>query len=167
MAARRLAPERRDAMAHTHTLVSPRSQPSRYAEFVTSLLSDRERFFAEIADGEDLARKLRFSFGTMVALSAAYGAAAGAYSGPLQAASAAIKLPVLFLATLLICFPAFFVVQVLVGSRLRLVQVLTLACGALALTATLLAAAIPVLAKRRQCRQDCRNFTRFYRYCRR
>lgn len=131
-------------MTHTHTLVSPHRHPSRITEFVTILLSDRERFFAEVADGDDLAHKLRYALGTMVCLSAAYAAAAGAYSGPLQALSAAIKLPFLFLATLAICFPAFFVVQVLVGSRLRLLQVLALAAGALALTATLLAAAIPV-----------------------
>jgi len=63
---------------------------------------------------------------------------------PAQAAAAAIKLPALFLGTLAICFPAFFVVQVLAGSRLRLVQVLALVLGALSLSATLLAAAVPI-----------------------
>jgi hypothetical protein len=58
--------------------------------------------------------------------------------------SAAIKLPLLFLGTLAICFPGFYVVQVLVGSRLRLAQVLALVVGALALTAILLGAVVPV-----------------------
>ena len=58
--------------------------------------------------------------------------------------AAAVKLPLLFLGTLAICFPAFFVVQVLAGSRLRFAQVLALVLGALALSATLLAAAVPV-----------------------
>jgi hypothetical protein len=51
---------------------------------------------------------------------------------------------VLFLGTLLICFPGFFVIQVLVGSRLRLAQVLALITGALALSTIVLAAVVPV-----------------------
>ncbi len=77
-------------------------------------------------------------------LSALYGAATGAYASPAQAVSAAIKLPVLFLGTLAICFPGFFVIQVLVGSRLRLAQVLALVLGALSLSTILLAAVVPI-----------------------
>lgn len=115
-----------------------------FGTFIRQLLSDRDRFFAEVAAGERLAPKLRYSVCTLVALYALYGAAAGAYSGAAQAVSAAIKLPVLFLGTLAICFPGFFVVQVLVGSQLRLAQVLALVMGALALSAILLAAVVPV-----------------------
>jgi hypothetical protein len=75
-----------------------------------------------------------------------YGGVAGAYSGPFQAAAAAIKLPFLFLTTFAVCFPAFYVVQVLVGSRLRLLQVVVLVTSALALTTVVLAAFIPVPA---------------------
>jgi hypothetical protein len=108
------------------------------------LLSDREEFFAEVADGRDLGGKIARSLVTLVVLCAFYGATAGAYAGTTQALSAAIKLPVLFLGTLAICFPGFFVVQVLVGSRLRLAQVLALVTGALALSAIVLAAIVPV-----------------------
>jgi hypothetical protein len=82
----------------------------------------------------------------VVGLAGFFGVVAGAYSGPAQAVSAGIKLPFLFFATFLICFPAFFVVQVLVGSRLRLPQVVVLVCGALALTSVLLAAFVPITA---------------------
>jgi len=59
----------------------------------------------------------------LIVLLALYGATAGANAGGLQALSAAIKLPLLFLGTLAICFPGFFVIQVLGGSRPRLQQV--------------------------------------------
>jgi hypothetical protein len=117
-----------------------------YQQFLSTLLSDRERFFADVVAEKDLARKLRYTLLTMLGLAAFYGLVAGAYSSALQALSAAIKLPVLFLATFLICFPAFFVVQVLVGSRLRLLQVIVLVMGTLALTAILLSAFIPIIA---------------------
>ena len=115
-----------------------------YKAFLTEILSDRDRFFAEVVEGEGLRRKLVYALGTLLGLSALYGAAAGAYSGPAQAVSAALKLPLLFLGTLAICFPGFFVVQVLVGSRLRLDQNLALVLGALSLSAILLSAVVPI-----------------------
>jgi len=115
-----------------------------FSQFLTLILSDRERFFNEVAEGEGLRAKLAHAVWTLLALSGLYGAAAGAYAGLSQAVSSAIKLPVLFLGTLVICFPGFFIIQVLVGSRLRLVQVLTLVLGALALSAIVLAGLIPV-----------------------
>jgi len=108
------------------------------------ILSDRERFFGDVVESEGLRGKLAYSLGTLVGFSALYGAAAGAYASPTQALSAAIKLPLLFLGTLAICFPGFFVIQVLVGSRLRLSQVLALVLGALSLSAILLAAVVPI-----------------------
>ncbi len=111
-----------------------------------SLLSDRERFFDEVVEGTDLGNKLRYAVVTILVLAGLFGFIAGSYSGPAQALSAGIKLPFLFFATFAICFPAFFVVQVLVGSRLRLAQVAVLVFGALALTSVLLAAFVPITA---------------------
>jgi hypothetical protein len=115
-----------------------------YARFLVSLLSDRDRLFLDVAAGVNLWPKLRYVLLTLVAGAALYGSTAGAYAGALQAASAAVKLPVLILGSFGICFPAFFVVQILVGSRLRLLQTLVLALAAPALTAVLLAAFVPV-----------------------
>src|SRR2546426_5289654 len=114
--------------------------------FLTQILSDRDRFFSEVVEGEGLHSKLVHALWTLIGLSALYGAAAGAYASPAQSVSAAIKLPLLFLGTLAICFPGFFVIQVLVGSRLRLAQVLALVLAALSLSAILLGAVVPITA---------------------
>ena len=118
--------------------------PTSYAAFLSQILSERERFFSEVADGKGMQAKLAHGAWTLIGLTALYGAAAGAYAGLLQAISSAIKLPFLFLGTLAICFPGFFVIQVLVGSRLKLTQVLALVLGALSLSAILLAAVVPI-----------------------
>jgi hypothetical protein len=120
--------------------------PSRtdYQEFLAGLLGRRERFFEEVVDGVGLHRKLAHAAATIVVLAGFFGGVAGAYSGLLQAISAAIKLPFLFFASFAVCFPAFYVVQVLVGSRLRLLQVAVLVLGALALSSVLLAAFVPI-----------------------
>jgi len=116
------------------------------ADFLAMILSDRDRYFTEVAEGEGLSAKLTHSLVVLLMLCGLYVAVAGAYSGPAQALAAAIKLPLLFLGTLAICFPGFYVVQVLLGSRLRLPQVLALVMGALALSAVVLAAVVPVSA---------------------
>ena len=126
--------------------VMARAADPGFGLFLAMILSDRERFFAEVAESEGLTAKLVHGLWTLVSLCALYGAAAGAYAGPAQAIAAAVKLPLLFLGTLAICFPGFFVIQVLVGSRLRLAQVLTLVLGALSLSAILLAAVVPITA---------------------
>ena len=119
---------------------------SNYQDFLAALLGDRERFFEEVVDQRGLPSKLKYAVTTVVALSGFFGLVAGAYSGPFQAASAAVKLPFLFFATFAVCFPAFYVVQVLVGSRLKLVQVVVLVLAALALTSVVLAAVVPITA---------------------
>src|SRR6059058_4457640 len=133
-------------MAARPDVTDPKQSIATYQDFLSALLSDRERFFDEVVAGTALAAKLRYAAVTIVGLAGFFGLVAGAYSGPAQALSAAIKLPFLFFATFAVCFPAFFVVQVLVGSRLRLLQVAVLVFGALALTSVLLAAFVPITA---------------------
>jgi hypothetical protein len=50
----------------------------------------------------------------------------GAYQSFIQAITAGVKLAVLFNLTLLICFPAFFIVQFILGSRLKLHQMISI-----------------------------------------
>jgi hypothetical protein len=125
-------------------LAADRRTGSSYSGFLVALLSDRERFFEEVVDRRELPQKLTYATLTVALLSGFFGLVAGAYSGWFQAISAAIKLPFLFFATFAVCFPAFYIVQVLVGSRLRLMQVVVLVVGALALTSVLLGAFVPV-----------------------
>ena len=115
-----------------------------FGDYLVALLGARERSFEEVVDGVGLGAKLGYSALTVTALAGFFGLVAGAYSGPAQAISAGIKLPFLFFATFAVCFPAFYVVQALVGSRLQLAQLVVLVFGALALTSILLAAFVPI-----------------------
>lgn len=108
------------------------------------LLKDRERFFNEVADNVGIRAKLKFLLITIVALSAFYGATVGLYQGGWQILSAALKIPFVFIVTLLVTLPLFYIVQLLLGSKLGLWQVLTLVLSALTLTSIILAAAAPI-----------------------
>jgi hypothetical protein len=133
-------------MAESEASERPAASGRGYQGFLAALLGDRERFFEEVVAGVDLGRKLRYATVTLLLLAAFYGAVAGAYSSALQALSSALKLPVLYVGAFAICFPVFFVVQMLVGSRLGLAQMAVLVMTTLALIAVLLAAFVPIVA---------------------
>lgn len=133
-------------MSESSNPQEPRPASRGYLRFLSSILSDRERFFTEVVEEDRSTGKLRHATLTVLALTALYGFVTGLYSGGLQALSSAVKLPLLFLVTFLICFPVFFIVQILVGSRLRLLQVIVLVMSALAMTAILLATFVPIVA---------------------
>ncbi|HLG93733.1 MAG TPA: hypothetical protein VI546_02760 [candidate division Zixibacteria bacterium] len=111
---------------------------------LAQLLKDRERFFSEVADNVEIRAKLKFLLITMVALSAFYGTSVGFYQGGWQIVSAALKIPFVFIVTLLVTLPLFYIVQLLLGSKLGLWQVLALVLSALTLTSVILAAAAPI-----------------------
>lgn len=89
-----------------------------------------------------LALKLALS---VCLLCMAYGFSMGLASGMKQAVSSLVKLPLLFLLTLALCFPALFIIGMFMGSPLSCVQTLTLVLSAIALQAMLFGASAPIV----------------------
>ena len=73
-------------------------------------------------------------------------AAVGGGDGWLQLLASGVKVPVLFLLTLVVTFPSLYVFNALVGSRLRLMPVLRLLVASLAVNITVLASLGPIVA---------------------
>lgn len=123
--------------------------------FVTLLdgvLRRREVFFERIFNGKDLASLLRWFLMAIAILSAFYGATMGASAltvdagaGFLQMASSAVKVPLLYLLSVAVCFPVLYIVVVLMGARLSFTQTLGLILLALTLNAVLLASCAPIV----------------------
>ena len=125
----------------------PRSEPNGPPEpglagFFDGIM--RQKDFAGIFEGTELAKQVGLRLGAIFALSALYGLVMGAPSGPWQVLSSALKVPILYLLTLFVCFPVLHVVNVLLGSRLGLLQSLALILSALTLNSILLVACAPV-----------------------
>ncbi|HKI77937.1 MAG TPA: hypothetical protein VKA26_05305 [Ignavibacteriaceae bacterium] len=74
-----------------------------------------------------------------------YGVVMGCYSGILQALTAGVKVPVLFLLSLLICFPAFFVLQYILGSKMLLSHMIIIILSGFVLTAAIMVSFSPVV----------------------
>lgn len=84
---------------------------------VMEFLRDRTQFLENLRNGKDI-EKYILAFAVCSSLFfGIYGCILGSFSGVWQALSSAIKIPALYLLTLLICLPALFFFDVVCGSK--------------------------------------------------
>jgi hypothetical protein len=111
---------------------------------IDHLLRDPDQFFAEIGRGSGLREKMRVMLLGSLACLALYGGLLGSTHSLGQSLSSAAKLPLLFLATLLICAPALYLFNILFGANQRLSQSVMLVLAAITVTAVLLLSFAPI-----------------------
>ncbi len=80
-----------------------------------------------------------------VVLTFIYGIVMGFYSGPLQAVTAGVKVPILFLLSLLICFPAFFILQFILGSKMKLSHMAVIVLSGYVLAGAIMVSFTPIV----------------------
>jgi len=112
---------------------------------IETILRSRRRFFVEIREGVELGRKMRAMLISSIAFLALYGAVMGSTHSLWQTLGSAVKLPVLFLATLIVCSPTLYFFNLIFGSNQSLAQNFTLILAAIAVTAVLLLSFAPIL----------------------
>ena len=115
-----------------------------YFSTVISLLRDRNEFLEEIHNGVKLKSKISALMISSFCFFAVYGAIIGTFHSPLQAASSAIKLPALYLITLLVCLPTLCIFNVLFGAKQTIAQHFTYLLTAVSVIALLLCGFAPV-----------------------
>ncbi|NJN30549.1 MAG: hypothetical protein HC824_09050 [Synechococcales cyanobacterium RM1_1_8] len=108
------------------------------------LLSDRPAFIAEIQDRKQLNQKIASLLLSSFIFFALYGLIIGSFHSWLQAISSAIKLPALYLLTLMICMPTLYIFNGLFGSKRSLAQHFTFLLSAAAIIALLLCGFAPI-----------------------
>jgi hypothetical protein len=111
---------------------------------IDRLLRDPDQFFGEIGQGSGLREKMRAMLLGSLAYLALYGGLLGSTHSLEQSLSSAAKLPLLFLATLLICAPALYLFNILFGANQRLSQSVMLVLAAITATAVLLLSFAPI-----------------------
>ncbi len=109
------------------------------------LLRNRYRFYEELRTGIDAGRKIRAMLGYAPLGLAIYGAVMGSENSALQALASAVKLPLLFLITLLVCLPTLYFMNTIFESALSLRQNLALMLSAITMTSVVLLAFAPVV----------------------
>ena len=115
-----------------------------YFSTVIFLLRDRQEFLEEIYQGIRLKSKITALLISSSCFFAIYGAIIGAFHSPLQILSSTIKLPALYLVTLLVCLPTLYIFNVLFGSKLSISQHFAFLLTAVSVIALLLCGFAPV-----------------------
>ena len=111
---------------------------------IETILRNRTHFFSEIRDGVRLSEKMRAMLVSSLIFFALYGAVMGSSHSLWQAISSALKLPMMFLATLFICAPTLYFFNVLFGSNQSIAQNVALILTAITVTAVLLLSFAPI-----------------------
>lgn len=109
-----------------------------------ALLRDRQNFVEEIRKNVKIETKIVSLLISSSIFFAIYGAIIGTSSGWLQAVSSAIKLPALYLITLVICLPTLFFFDILFGSALGFSQYAALILTTVAVISVLLFSFAPI-----------------------
>ncbi|MCJ7738093.1 MAG: actin-binding WH2 domain-containing protein [Anaerolineae bacterium] len=112
---------------------------------VERILRNRNRFFTEIRDGVELGAKMRAMLVSSIMFFALYGAVMGSTHSLWQAISSAVKLPMLFLATLVVCSPTLYFFNLIFGSNQSLTQNFCLILTAITITAVILLGFSPIV----------------------
>lgn len=115
-----------------------------YFAVLMSLLRDRVGFMAEIAQGKQVKYKITALLFSSSIFFAVYGAIIGSFSTWMQTISSAVKVPILYLMTAIVCFPTLYFFNVLFGSRKSLTQHLAVLSAAIASISILLFSFAPV-----------------------
>jgi len=125
---------------------------SGFLQLLDKILRQRDQLLEEIMAGNEVRRQLRSFLFVILVLSAVYGMTMGTEAmtvslqrGLLQLITSALKVPLLYLLSLLVCFPVLFIVLVLMGARLRFGQTLALILLAVALNSVLLVSCAPII----------------------
>jgi len=111
---------------------------------VTALLKDPHRVAEDIAASRHLAKSAVLLLATAVLCHAVFGLAVGVFGGRTVAAMDIVKVPLVAVCSLLLCFPSLYVFACVAGSPLSLTQAFTFGCSCLAMVGLLLVGLAPV-----------------------
>lgn len=115
-----------------------------YLTVIERVLRDRTAFFDEVRGQQDMRGKIISMLISSFLFFAIYGVVMGARHSFLQAISSAVKLPILFLVTLIICTPSLYFFNLLFGSQQTIGQFLALILTGITTNAVLLLSLAPV-----------------------
>lgn len=111
---------------------------------IIDLLQNREIFVEEIIAAKQLKSKIGMLLMSSILCFAIYGFIIGFSNSLLQAVSSAIKLPILYLLTMCICFPTLFIFNSIFGAKQPLGQTFALIVTGNCIIALILVAFAPV-----------------------
>ncbi|MDX2046478.1 MAG: hypothetical protein SFU87_06810 [Chitinophagaceae bacterium] len=109
------------------------------------IFQNREKYFENVSGDNYPGSIIKGQVLLIVLAAFIYGIIMGSYNGAAQALSSGIKLILLIFLTLAICFPSFYIVQLLLGSKMKLRQLIIILLGGFVMLSTILVAFAPIV----------------------
>ncbi len=106
---------------------------------------DKEGFFERISEQDYKTSNLLSQYFILCIFLFIYGFIMGCYNSLLQSINAGIKVPLLITLTLFICFPAFYTLQFILGSKLGFKQMVAIILSGFMITSTLMVSFAPII----------------------
>ncbi|MCX6303611.1 MAG: hypothetical protein NT040_01455 [Bacteroidetes bacterium] len=111
---------------------------------VFKIFQNKESYFNEI--NKQQSNKLIFNQIVLICgFAFLYGMVMGSYHSLLQSVVTGLKVIVLFLSTVIICFPSFFIIQQVLGSKMSFRQMIVIVLSGVVLTATIALSFAPIV----------------------
>ncbi|MDN5200404.1 hypothetical protein QQ008_03505 [Fulvivirgaceae bacterium BMA10] len=109
------------------------------------VLQDREKHFQRITERNYSPNIIWAQVILMCIFTFCYGIIMGSYNSFQQALVTGVKLWLLFSLTLIICFPSFYIVQLILGSKIKIKQLFVILMGGFLMTTTIMLAFAPIV----------------------
>ncbi|MEM9673277.1 MAG: hypothetical protein ACFB15_08935 [Cyclobacteriaceae bacterium] len=109
------------------------------------VFQNQNAYFQRLNDQRQYRRMILSQLLTILAFTFCYGLVMGSYHSLLQAVSSGMKLFLLFGLALLICFPSFYIVQLILGSKIRIGHMLTVILSGFVFISAIMLAFAPIV----------------------
>ncbi len=111
---------------------------------VFKIFQNKESYFSDINNQQS--NRLIFNQILLIcAFAFLYGMVMGSYHSFLQSVVTGLKVIILFLSTVIICFPSFFIIQQVLGSKMSFRQMIVIVLSGVVLTATISLSFAPIV----------------------
>lgn len=111
---------------------------------VFKVFQNKESFFTEI-DKKASSKLILNQVLIICMFGFVYGLVMGSYQGVIQSFVSGLKLMILFLASLLICFPSFYIIQLVLGSKMSFQQMIIIILSGFVLASTITLSFAPII----------------------
>ena len=111
---------------------------------VFKIFQNKESYFDEI-DNKQSNKLIFYQVLVICVFAFVYGIVMGSYHSFLQSISAGVKVIALFLFTIIICFPSFFIIQQVLGSKMNVRQMVKIVLSGMMLMSSILLSFTPIV----------------------
>jgi len=111
---------------------------------VFKVFQDKEAFFSQI-DNKQSSKLIYKQILIICLFGLLYGIVMGSYHSFLQAIVSGLKVMILFITSLIICFPSFFIIQQVLGSKMNFRQMALIILSGFVLASTITLSFIPII----------------------